>query len=97
VGQVGVRGRLLLAFLSISGFSVLAAAAGLYAFEQMGGRLSLIEERVPVVASSMELSRSAERIIALADNLIGATTRERRDEISARMEPEVQAAANSVE
>jgi signal transduction histidine kinase/CheY-like chemotaxis protein len=91
VGQVGVRGRLLLAFLGISGFSILAAAAGLYAFQRMEERLSLIEERVPVVASSMELSRSAERIIATADNLIGATTRERRDEISARMEPEVQA------
>ncbi|MEA3071520.1 MAG: hypothetical protein QOD29_2966, partial [Alphaproteobacteria bacterium] len=91
MGQVGVRGRLLLAFLGISGFSILAAAAGLYAFQRMEERLSLIEERVPVVASSMELSRSAERIIATADNLIGATTRERRDEISARMEPEVQA------
>jgi hypothetical protein len=91
VGQLGVRGRLLLAFLGISGFSILAAAAGLYAFQQVGERLSLIDERVPIVASSMELSRSAERIIATADNLIGATTRERRDEISARMEPEVQA------
>jgi len=91
VGQLGVRGRLLLAFLGISGFSILAAAAGLYAFQQVGERLSLIDERVPIVASSMELSRSAERIIATADNLSGATTRERRDEISARMEPEVQA------
>jgi phosphoglycerate-specific signal transduction histidine kinase len=91
MGRLGVRGRLLLAFLGISGFSILAAAAGLYAFQQVGERLNLIEERVPIVASSMELSRSAERIIATADNLIGVTTRERRDEISARMEPEVQA------
>jgi len=91
VGQVGVRGRLLLAFLGIAGFSVLAAAAGLYAFQQVGQRLSLIEESVPTVASSMELSRSAERIIATADNLIAATTRERRNEVSTRMEPEVEA------
>ena len=91
MGQLGVRGRLLLAFLGISGFSILAAAAGLYAFQQVGERLSLIDKRVPIVASSMELSRSAERIIATADNLIGATTRERRDELAARMEPEVQA------
>ena len=66
MGQLGVRGRLLLACLGISGFSILAAAAGLYAFQQVGERLSLIDKRVPIVASSMELSRSALRYAAWA-------------------------------
>ena len=91
VGRFGLRARLLLAFLGISGFSILAAAAGLYAFQEVGDRLGLIEQRVPVVVNSLEVSCSAERIISTAPNLIAATTRERRDEISARMKPDVEA------
>jgi adenylate cyclase len=91
VGRFGLRSRLLLAFLGISGFSILAAAAGLYAFQEVGDRLSLIDQRVPVVVNSLELSPSAERIISTAPNLIAAATRERRDEISARMKPDVEA------
>src|SRR6516164_9427681 len=85
----GVRGRLLLAFFGISGFAVLAAAAGIYAFRQVGDRLELIDARVPQVASSMEISRAADRLIASAPALLAATTAKERDEISARMRPEV--------
>ena len=41
--NLGVRARLLLAFFGISAFTVLAAAAGIYAFRQVGERLELIE------------------------------------------------------
>src|SRR5215813_5117281 len=85
----GVRGRLLLAFFGISGFAVLAAAAGIYAFRQVGDRLELIDARVPQVASSMEISRAADRLIASAPALLAATTTKERDEISSRMRPEV--------
>ena len=34
--NLGVRARLLLAFFGISAFAVLAAAAGIYAFRQVG-------------------------------------------------------------
>src|SRR6516164_9016613 len=85
----GVRGRLLLAFFGISGFAVLAAAAGIYAFRQVGDRLELIDARVPQVASSMEISRAADRLIASAPALLAATTTKERDEISNRMRPEV--------
>src|SRR5437870_3256077 len=91
MGRFGLRARLLLAFLGISGFSILAAAAGLYAFQEVGHRLGLIEQRVPIVVNSLEVSRSAERIILTAPNLIAATTRQRRDEISARMKPDLEA------
>jgi signal transduction histidine kinase len=84
-----VRGRLLLAFFGISAFAILAAAAGIYAFHQVGDRLELIDARVPQVASSMEISRAADRLIASAPALLAATTTRERDEISNRMRPEL--------
>src|SRR5215475_10078389 len=87
--NLGVRARLLLAFFGISGFSVLAAAAGIYAFRQVGDRLELIDARVPQVVSSMEVSRAADRLIASAPALLAAATAKERDDISYRMRPEV--------
>jgi signal transduction histidine kinase len=87
--NVGLRARLLLAFFGISGFSILAAAAGIYAFRQVGDRLELINARVPQVATSMEVSRAADRLVASASALLAAATTEERDEVSARMRPEV--------
>ena len=87
--NLGVRARLLLAFFGISGFAVLAAAAGIYAFRQVGDRLELIDARVPQVVSSMEISRAADRLIASAPALLAATATKEREEISNRMRPEV--------
>jgi signal transduction histidine kinase/DNA-binding response OmpR family regulator len=87
--NLGVRARLLLAFFGISAFAVFAAAAGIYAFRQVGYRLELIDARVPQVASSMEISRAADRLIASAPALLAATTTKERDEVSNRMRPEV--------
>jgi adenylate cyclase len=80
---------LLLAFFGISAFAVLAAAAGIYAFRQVGNRLELIDARVPQVVSSMEISRAADRLIASAPAVLAATTEKERDEISNRMRPEL--------
>jgi signal transduction histidine kinase len=79
----------LLAFVGISAFAVLAAAAGIYAFRQVGDRLELIDTRAPQVVTSMEISRAADRLIASAPALLAATTAKDRDEISNRMRPEV--------
>jgi adenylate cyclase len=87
--HLGVRARLLLAFFGISAFAVLAAAAGIYAFRQVGDRLELIDARVPQVVSSMEISRAADRLIASASALLAATTTKERDEVSNRMRPEL--------
>jgi len=85
----GVRARLLLAFCGITAFAVLAAAAGIYAFRAVGGRLDVVDARIPPTLSALELSRSAERIIAAAPALLAATDRNRRDEIKAELEAEV--------
>jgi signal transduction histidine kinase len=87
--HLGVRARLLLAFFGISGFAILAAAAGIYAFRQVGDRLDLIDARVPQAVSSMEISRAADRLIAATPALLAAATKKERDEISNRMRPEV--------
>ncbi len=86
--NLGVRARLLLAFFGISGFAVLAAVAGIYAFQQVGDRLELIDARVPQVVSSLEISRAADRLMASAPALLAATTTKERDEVSSRMRPE---------
>ena len=85
----GVRARLLLAFFGISGFAVLAAAAGIYAFHLVGDQLDLIDARVPQVVSSMEISRAADRLIASVPALLAATTAKEYDGVSSRMRPEI--------
>ena len=58
---MGVRGRLLLAFLGIAMFSLVAAASGLFSLTQIGGALARItEQRVPEALSWLELSRRVE-------------------------------------
>ena len=88
--SLGVRARLLLAFLAITAFAVLAAAAGIYAFGEVGARLDLINTRGAPTLSALELSRSAERIVAAAPALLSATDRDRRDRIKSELKTEVE-------
>ncbi|MDE2379540.1 MAG: guanylyl cyclase, partial [Bradyrhizobium sp.] len=83
-----MRARLLLAFFGISAFAVLAAAAGIYAFRHVGQRIALVDASVPPTLTSLELSRSAERIIAAAPALLTATDRTRRDEVIGKLNAE---------
>jgi adenylate cyclase len=70
---VSVRGRLLFAFLGISAFAVLAAAASMWAFLELGRVVQrTTEENAPAALASLELSRQAERIAAAAPALLGA-------------------------
>jgi adenylate cyclase len=74
--RLGVRGRLLLAFFGISAFAVIAAAAAMYSFAEVGKVLGRsTEERVPSALASLELSRQAERIVTAAPAFLAATTR----------------------
>ncbi|NIR85414.1 MAG: response regulator [Gammaproteobacteria bacterium] len=88
--NLGVRARLLLAFFGIAAFAVVAAAAGIYAFREVGGRLDVVDARIPTTLSALELSRSAERIIAAAPALLAATERTRRDEVKAELAAEIE-------
>jgi adenylate cyclase len=87
---MGVRGRLLLAFLGISAFAVIAAAAAMYSFSKVGGVLGRItEERVPAALDSLELSRQAERIVAAGPKLLAVSSPEAQAEVSAEIAGEV--------
>jgi adenylate cyclase len=88
--RMGVRGRLLLAFLGISAFAVIAAAAAMYSFSEIGGVLGRITgERVPAALDSLELSRQAERIVAAAPKLLAVSDAEQQAVVSDEIEGEV--------
>ncbi|MBQ0824702.1 response regulator [Microvirga sp. HBU67558] len=87
---LSVRWRLLLAFLGISAFALLAAAAGTYAFRQMAFVIERItEQRVPSAITALDLSRQAERIVAAAPTLLSARSQMQYREISASITAEV--------
>ena len=87
--NLGVRGRLLLAFFGISAFAVMAAAASIYASRQVGERLERIDARVPQAVSSMEVSRAADRLIRRLRPCSPHVTTKQLEEVSNRMRPEV--------
>jgi adenylate cyclase len=83
ITSMGVRGRLLLAFLGISMLSLVAAASGLYSLLQVGGALKRItEHRVPQALSWLELSRSVESVVRAAPALLVVKTDDARIEVS---------------
>ena len=100
--SMGVRGRLLLAFLGISMFSLVAAASGLYSLSQVGGALNKItEQRVPEALSWLELSRRVESVVRAAPALLVVKTDSARNEVSnkiasqiAQLEPFLQRSRN---
>jgi phosphoglycerate-specific signal transduction histidine kinase len=81
--SMGVRGRLLLAFVGISMFSLVAAASGLYSLSQVGGALNkMTEQRVPEALSWLELSRRVESVVRAAPALLVVKTDFARIEVS---------------
>ena len=89
--NLGVRGRLLLAFFGISAFSILAAVAALYSFLQVGRGLDRITaQRLPPALASLELSGQVERIVAAAPALLTVTSEAQHDQLSKIIALEVQ-------
>jgi adenylate cyclase len=84
IESLGIRGRLLLAFIVTSVLAVLATAAAVYAFLEVGSVVERItESRVPASLSSLELSRQAERVTATAPAILAATSKSQQDEVTA--------------
>ena len=87
----GVRGKLLLAFLAVAMFSVMAAATGIYSITQVGKSFDQItERRVPEALAWQELSRSIERVVRGAPALLAVDNETDRkivsDEVFSQME-----------
>lgn len=84
--QLSIRARLLFAFFGISMFAVLAAAAALYSFLEVGKIISQISEfEAPAAMGSLELSRQAEQMVGAAPALLTAATEGEREQIWASM------------
>ena len=85
-----IRWRLLLAFLGISGFAVMATLAALYSFAEVGRVLDRItRERVPGTVAALELSRQAERIVSAAPALLAVDTKGKLRDVSEGIATEV--------
>src|SRR5437660_12733850 len=70
----GLRERLLLSFITISAFAVVAAVVGNYAFYAIGEALHrLTEESVPPAIATLELAQRTERIVAAGPTLLAPT------------------------
>jgi adenylate cyclase len=81
----GLRGRLLLAFIAISLFVVVAAAAGLYALREVEESLDRITlKTVPVALEARELSRKSEIIFGVGPALVNAGDANEIEELSSR-------------
>jgi adenylate cyclase len=73
----GLRERLLLSFIAISSFAVIAAVVGNYAFYAIGKALHQVTvESVPPAIATLELAQSTERVVAAGPALLSATNSE---------------------
>ena len=80
--RYGIRTRLLFAFVGISLFSVLAAAAALYSFVVVGKIIIQVSDvDSPAAIHSLELSRQAQKMASTASKLISADTENEREQI----------------
>jgi signal transduction histidine kinase/CheY-like chemotaxis protein len=89
----GLRERLLLSFVAISSFAVIAAMVGNYAFYAIGEALHQVtEESVPPAIATLELAQSSVRIVAAGPALLAVTSSEEFKTESAALERELKTA-----
>ncbi len=87
--RFGIGARLLLAFCGISLFAVLAAAAALYSFFEVGKVLDRISKNdAPQAIHSLELSRQAERMVSTASEMQTITTLSKHERIRGKIDTE---------
>ena len=87
--QLGIGARLLFAFFGISMFAVLAAAAALYSFLEVGKIISQISGfEAPAAMGSLELSRQAEQMVGAAPAILTVATAGEREQIWASISTE---------
>jgi adenylate cyclase len=80
--RFGIRTRLLFAFVGISLFSVLAAAAALYSFVMVGNIIIQVSDiESPAAIQSLELSRQAQKMASAASQLITVGTDNERAQV----------------
>ncbi len=84
--QIGIRGRLLLAFFFISAFGLLAGTMALYSFLEVGKVLhGIAQTKAPEAITSLEVSRQAERMVRGAQTMLTITNAGQREQIHAQI------------
>ncbi len=84
--RFGLRARLLLSFIGISGFSIVAAVFANYAFFAIGQALrDVIDRTVPPAIVTLELAQRSEHIAADGPALLAATSTQEVELISAAL------------
>jgi signal transduction histidine kinase/CheY-like chemotaxis protein len=97
VKRLGLRGRLLLSFIAISSFAVLAALVGNYAFFAISEALHQVTDRsVPPAIASLELAQRVERIVAAGPALLSVSTAAEFEGASSVLDQELKGAALAV-
>ena len=90
--RLGVRACLILAFVGISCFAVLATVAAMYSFQRVQTLFDKItEERVPTALAAQELSSRVGRILAETPTLLAASIPLDRSQIWSRIGAEIEA------
>lgn len=78
--NLGIRGKLLLAFIAISIFSLLTAGFAVYTVVRLTDTVDRITgERIPVAFAAQKISQRTERVAALGPALLAADSQERRE------------------
>src|SRR5713101_1220462 len=89
----GLRERLLLAFIAISSFAVVAAVVGNYAFYAIGEALHQVTEKsVPPAIATLELAQRTERMVAAGPALLGVTSSKEFNAVSSVLDRELREA-----
>lgn len=87
--RTGVGATMFAVFLVVAAFGAAAAGSAIYALHQLGDRFEIVEARLPRTLSTLDISRSAERIVAAAPSLLTAADKRHRAEIGASLDEEV--------
>jgi adenylate cyclase len=71
---LGLRGRLLLAFVGISMFTVVAGLGGLYTFNEVVKVLNRTGATIPPALAAVELTRVTEQVLSSGPRMLDATS-----------------------
>ena len=72
--EMGLRGRLLLAFVGISMFAVASGLAGHYAFNAVTAALDRTNATIPPALAAVELARQSEQVLSAGPRMMTART-----------------------
>jgi class 3 adenylate cyclase/HAMP domain-containing protein len=91
IRRLGVGGRLLLAFLGVSGFAAVVGATGVFSFLEVGAVLDHItKERVPSALAAQDVSRQTGHVVSAAPILLTVRDHQQLAERSRQIDGEVE-------